>query len=151
MIYIPISYSFFLFFLFLLVSCTIYFWNWLSKNLSISNDLNSIQAIHPNNTPRLFLLFLFLFFIATNFYYDLDCTVFILCFLPIVTLTFLEDFYTEVLPILRLLVVIISSFLLINYYQYLPKIDILFMSNLFSDFAFIELIFFEFFLFQRSI
>lgn len=142
MINIPISYIFFLFFLFFLVSCTIYFWNWLTKNLPISNDLNSIQAIHSNNTPRLFGLFLFLFFIATNFYYDLDCTFFILCFLPIVTLTFLEDFYTEVFPILRLLVVIISSFLLINYYQYLPKIDILFMSNLFSDFPFIELIFF---------
>ena len=142
MINYPISYSLLLFFLFFLVSCTIYFWNWLSKNLSISNDLDSIQAIHSKNTPRIFGLFLFIFFIATNFYYDLDCRVLILCFLPIVTLTFLEDFYTEVFPILRLFVIIISSFLLINNYQYLPKIDILFVSNLFTDFVFIELIFF---------
>lgn len=128
--------------IFILVSQVV-FTLWLINALShkIFSNLHSIyeseQKIHAGFVSRaggLAILFsFFVFYLVSN---DVNFIGFILlCCLPIIVVGFLEDFFNNIRPSVRLNATLLSSFLLIQYPGLaLPQIDLPLFSYFFQTF-----------------
>lgn len=121
-----------------------------SKNTieNFSNPYNSLQKIHIDYVPPLGGLvifcnfFLYLLIWKSNSFF-LEYSFLISSFLIIIVGT-QEDLFLNVKPKVRFITLFIASLIFILNCESLPKIDIIIISNLFTNFPFLEILFYAF-------
>lgn len=115
---------------------------WKIKKLSrLTKIYSSEQKIHSGFIPRyggiaiIFTIFV-LSQITENFHIKTIINFVLLCSTPVFLIIFIEDTFNNVKPIYRLIFLLITSIILLNFTTYdFPKIDLPFLNQLFNNYS----------------
>ena len=113
---------------------------WAQNKINIvevyKNKNSNIQQIHEGSVPRLgginiFFVFLCCIFLFNAFNLDTSLIIKItLCSLPFIIVTLIEDLFQNISPILRLVFLLLSSFLFLYFFlEKLPNIEIIYIDK----------------------
>lgn len=112
---------------------------YLTKNLSIYKH-HQIQDIHKEKTPRLGGLCIVIIFFVYGLYEKIIYATYFIFFITLIP-SMLEDINIQTKPLLRLFLILLTSFLLIYNLTILPVFNMGFLDNFFNNFYF-QLVFF---------
>ena len=100
------------------------------------NKNSNIQKIHEGSIPRLGGINIFLVFLCCIFlfnFFNLDTSLIVkitLCSLPFIIITLIEDLYQNISPILRLVFLLLCSFMFLYFFlEKLPNIEIFYIDK----------------------
>ena len=132
-----------IFFIILILSICCNYTLFKINNLKISNaTIRQVQDIHLGNPSRLGGFIIIFLYFCFEFIYIKNNSIFFLCFLLIFITSALEDLKISVRPLIRLLIIILASYLLISSMDVLPKFNFGFL-NIFFNNSYFQLCFFS--------
>tara|TARA_B100000035_G_scaffold305943_1_gene307381 strand:- start:2486 stop:3523 length:1038 start_codon:yes stop_codon:yes gene_type:complete len=114
----------------------------------ISSDYTAIQKIHENYTPPFggliifitFYSYLFFFYKTNNYFTNLSI---LIPSIIIITVGSIEDFYNNIKPIVRFLVIFICSIFYCAITPELPSIEVWKIGEIINDNSFLAILFFS--------